>query len=69
MTASKDVDVGSDWIDESAVTTLARAAGLPLQAEELPSIVAQLRRAWEIAAPLLDYEPGDEEELGPVWRP
>lgn len=69
MTASKDVAVGVDWIDEAAVTTLARAAGLPLQPEELPSIAAQLRRACEIAAPLLEYEPCDEEEPGPVWRP
>jgi hypothetical protein len=40
-----------------------------LKPEELPSIVMQLQRACEIASPLLAYDPADDEELGPVWRP
>jgi hypothetical protein len=69
MSASKDVAIDIDWIDESAVATLARAAGVVLKPEELPSIVMQLQRACEIASPLLAYDPADDEELGPVWRP
>jgi len=69
MTASKDVATDIDWIDESAVATLARAAGVVLEPEELPAIVVQLRRAYEIATPLLAYDPADDEEPGPVWRP
>jgi hypothetical protein len=51
------------------VATLARAAGVVLKPEELPSIVMQLQRACEIASPLLAYDPVVDEELGPVWRP
>lgn len=69
MTGSKDLAAGIDWIDEAAVSMLARAAGMPLRSEELPSIVVQLTRACEIAAPLLAYEPAEDEEPGPVWRP
>lgn len=69
MTLSKDAVVAVDWIDESTVATLARVAGFALQPAELPSIVAQLRRACEIASPLLAFEPEDDEELGPIWRP
>jgi hypothetical protein len=69
MSASKDVAIDIDWIDESAVATLARAAGVVLNPEELPSIVMQLQRACEIASPLLAYDPVVDEELGPVWRP
>jgi hypothetical protein len=69
MSASKDVAIDIDWIDEAAVATLARAAGFVLRPEELPAIAGQLRRAFEIAAPLLAYEPADDEEPGPIWRP
>ncbi len=69
MTLPKVLPSDRDWIDEASVAMLARAAGYSFRPEELSEIAAQLRRAHEIAAPLLAYEPDDVDELGPVWKP
>ncbi len=69
MTLPKVLPSDRDWIDEASVAMLARAAGYSFRPEELPEITAQLRRAHEIAAPLLAYEPDDVDEFGPVWKP
>lgn len=70
MSASEtEVPAGTGWIDEEAVAVLARSAGFAFTPEELPAIAVQLRRACDIAAPLLDCPLQDDEELGPTWRP
>lgn len=69
MSAVNEAAVGSDWIDEAAVAVLARSAGFAFTPEELPAIAVQLRRACDIAAPLLEAALTEDEELGPTWRP
>lgn len=69
MSASDLPPPAFDGIDESAVATLATFAGFAFQPEELPAIAAQLRRACDIASPLLTCELDDDEEMGPIWRP
>jgi len=59
----------SDAVDEAAVAMLGQFAGFAFQPDELPAIAAQLRRACDIAAPLLTCKLDDDEEPSPVWRP
>jgi len=56
-------------IDETAVAALAKFAGFAFEPDELPAIAAQLRRACDIASPLLTCELDEDEEMGPIWRP
>lgn len=69
MSASDLPPSSFDAIDETAVAMLATIAGFAFEPDELPAIAAQLRRACDIAAPLLACELNEDDELGPTWRP
>jgi hypothetical protein len=69
VSVSEPFRASFEGITEADVAVLMQFAGFAFQPDELPAIAAQLRRACEIAAPLLTCELGEDEEPGPTWQP
>jgi hypothetical protein len=59
----------ADDIDEALVRATALLVGLELTDEQLPGVIANLKRTAQIAAPVMALPLSEQDELGPVWRP
>lgn len=55
-------------IDEAWVTATAALAGLRIEPEHVPGVVAYLRRIAALAAAVNDTPLDPDDELGPVWK-
>ena len=60
--------VHADDIDEAWVRSAARLAGIEITDEQLPGVLANLKRTAQIAAPVMALTLDEQDELGPVWR-
>jgi hypothetical protein len=58
-----------DEVDEAWLLTAARLAELELTADQLPGVLANFKRAAELAESFLRIRLDADEELAPVWRP
>ena len=61
--------MNADDIDAAWVRQMGRVVGIELAEEQVPGVLANLRRTAQIAAPLLASPLSEQDELGPVWRP
>ena len=56
-------------IDEVFVLQASRLAGIKLTAEQLPSVVENLRRTADVAALVNSAVLSPQDELATTWRP
>ena len=56
-------------IDEAYVIAAAKALELPITAEHLPGVLANLQRIEAIVGPLESTVLTPEDEAAPVWMP
>ena len=59
----------ADDIDAAWVRSTARLVGIELTDEQLPGVIANLKRTAQIAGPVMALPLTEQDELGPVWRP
>ena len=57
-----------DAIDETWVRRSARLLGIEITDDQLPGVLANLRRTAQIAGPVMASALDEQDELGPVWR-
>jgi hypothetical protein len=56
-------------MDEKTLAAAAALVGLTLSEEQIPVVLDQLRRAAQIAQPVLDAPLAPEDEPAPIWTP
>lgn len=59
----------ADDIDEALVRATARLVGIELTDDQLPGVVANLKRTAQIAGAVMALPLSEQDELGPIWRP
>ena len=57
-----------DDIDGAWVLASARLVGIEITDDQLPAVLANLKRTAQIATPVMALALDEQEELGPVWR-
>ena len=55
-------------IDADFVRRAAALAGLEITPQQMPGVIANLRRTAEVAPAVVEFPLGPADEAGPVWR-
>ena len=63
------MSTAQDDIDENWVRHSARLVGIEITDDQLPGVLANLKRTAQIAAAVTAVALDEQDELGPVWRP
>ena len=61
--------MSADDMDAAWVRAAAQLAGIELKDDQLPGVLANLKRTARIVSPLMALALREDDELGPIWRP